>query len=151
MTLTSRSVLACQARSPSGFCSANQSQHGTLQESHCRKPYYWSSGCNWPISKDVLFRHVFHQCPTSSPYYKYTCYDVLCGKVSFDTSHNHCLGQYLVAGYLNACMGWSQGFLSTSDCTTLGNEWLQTGLYHPNAHVTWNCSQIVQYFENTQT
>ena len=151
MTLASRSSLACQAVSPSGFCSVNQSLHGNHQESRCRRPYYWSSGCSWPISRDTRFRDIFHQCPTHSPYYKATCNDVVCGKVSYDTSHNQCLGQYLIAGYLNACMGWSEDFFKTSDCVTLGNEWLTSGVYRPNAHATWNTGQIVLYFENTQS
>jgi len=151
MTLSSRSLLACEAVSPSGFVSANQSRHGSHHESRGRRPYYWSADCSWPISKDVRFRDVFHQCPTHSPYYKATCHDVVCGKVTIDTEVNCGVGQYLVAGYLNACRGWTEEFLNKSDCVNLGNEWLQTGEYRPHTHVIWHSRQIANYFENTQS
>jgi len=150
MTLSSRSVLACEERSPSGFCSVNQSQHGAHRESHCRRPYYWSGDCHWRCGKDIVFSDIFTQCPVRSPYHGKKCYDIVCGKLQYDTNVNHCLGQYLVAAYLNACEDWSKDFLPRDACVNLGNEWLHTGVFHPTAHVTWNSAQIVQYFQNTQ-
>ncbi len=152
MTLTSRSVLACEQISPSGFCSANQSRHGKIPPSNCRRPPYWNNdGCGWPVSKNVYFRDVFHSCPVGSPYYKYTCAQILAGECSVDTHSNQCVGQYFVAAYLNACSGWSNDFLPLDKCVPMCNEWLQTGVYRPTATVTWNCGQIVTYFQNTQS
>ncbi len=151
MSLSSRSVLACEAISPSGFCSVNQSRHGSQHESRCRGPYYWSGECGWPVSKEIHFNDIFYQCPTRSPYHQQKCHDIVCGRLQYDSSPNQCLGQYLIAAYLNACMGWSEGFLSTSECINLGNEWLRTGVFRPTAHVTWNTAQLLQYFQNTQS
>lgn len=150
MTLHSRSVLACDEISPSGFCSANQSKHGSYKPSNCRKPQYWNSGCSWPVSKQVNFRDIFHSCQSHSPYYRYTCAQILEGRVKIDASSNHGVGQYFVAAYLNACMGWSEDFLPPSKCINMGNEWLQTDFYRPTANVAWNSSDIAKYFQNTQ-
>jgi len=151
MTLSSRSVLACDEISPSGFVSANQSRHGDPKPSHARRPPYWNGDCGWPVNKNVNFRDVFRSCPSSSPYYKYTCAQVLAGDVKIDTERNYCVGQYFVAAYLNACSGWSEDFLPMPKCLTMCNEWLLTGIYRPTANVSWNSSQIVQYFQNTQS
>ncbi|PRC90942.1 hypothetical protein [Solimicrobium silvestre] len=150
MTLASRSLLACHEISPSGFSSVNQSTHGTPPASRCRRPYYWAGDCSWPIDKTTKFSSVFRSCTKGSPYYNYTCADVLAGKCTTDTNSYDCVGQYLVAAYLNACMGWSSNFLTTSQCLEMGNEWLQTKVYHPTAIVSWNCNKIVTYLQNVQ-
>lgn len=151
MTLTTRSALAATAISPSGFVSVNQSRHGASALSQARLPTYWSQAPRWPVDKQTKFGAIFHQCSTNSPYYHATCHDVVSGKVAIDMHGNTGAGQYLVAAYLNASMGWTNDFLNTSQCITMGNEWLTTGTFHPTANVAWNSSQIVHYFQSTQT
>ena len=148
MTLASRSVLACEAISPSGFCSVNQSRHGAVQISRCRVPSYWSSTTSWPIGNNTKFNAIFTQCGSNSPYYHVTCKALVDGKVAADSSK---LGQYLVAAYLNALMGWSDVFLTASQCINMGNEYFRTGAFHPTANISWNSSQIVTYLQSTQS
>jgi hypothetical protein len=150
MTLPSRSVLAAEAVSLSGFSSVNQSRHGLRQESRCRRPYYWAGDCSWPCDKEVLFSHIFNQCPPHSLYHQQTCQNIVSGNFHYDTTANQRLGQYLVAAYLNACSGYSAEFLSPDVCINVGNEWITKGHFSPTANVTWNTAQLVQYFENTQ-
>ena len=151
MTLTTRSALASNAISPSGFVSVNQSRHGAIALSQARLPTYWSQATHWPVDKQTKFGAIFHQCSQNSTCYQASVQDVISGKVAIDLHGSSNAGQYLVAAYLNALMGWTEDFLNTSQCITMGNEWLTTGVFHPTANVTWNSAQIVHYFQSTQT
>ncbi|MFZ6691550.1 hypothetical protein [Undibacterium sp. SXout20W] len=149
-TLATRSSLAAEAISPSGFVSVNQSRHGAHHQSRARTPQYWLSATRWPVGKDTKFNAIFHQCSHSSPYFNVNCADVLAGKLAHGVHAHNDVGAYLVAAYLNATMGWTDEFLTSSQCVIMGNEWLQTGLFRPTANVTWTSAQITHYFQNTQ-
>jgi len=150
VTLASRSALAAEAISPSGFVSVNQSRHGAHQESRARRPQYWATASHWPIDKDTKFNHIFHQCSHSSAYHNMSCAEVIEGKWGHQGSTANGVGPYLVAAYLNAAMGWTEDYLTTSQCVIMGNEWLTTGIFRPTANVTWSSAQIINYFQNTQ-
>lgn len=151
MTLTTRSALASDAVSPSGFCSVNQSRHGARQHSQCRGPTYWQEHASWPIEKTKKFSAIFQQCGSNSPYFLATCLEVVSGKSAKQPASHQGPEAYLMAAYLNALRGWSDDFLTSSQCVNMGNEWLATGVFHPTANVSWNGAQIVQYFQCTQT
>ncbi|HEY5799200.1 MAG TPA: hypothetical protein VIT92_03220 [Burkholderiaceae bacterium] len=147
LTLACKPVLGAVAVAPSGFCSANQSRHGTAEQnvSFARNPDYWRDSGQWPIPKETTFSQVF-AAGTSSPYAGVAIEQIVAGHPD-DYDH---LAQYLTTALLNVRAGWAN-FLNEATVLAMYNELHTKGYFEPSAGVQWAATDIVHYLKSVQT
>ena len=162
LTLSSRSALAAlPCQSPSGNISGNASAAHTqytcsgfthLQWSAIPPPV-WPAGLlpgtalnNWTTGT------AFNAIPGINPasiYATYSMMNVMLQNPPQTLADPSQVGRNIVAAYLNALDGRTNGALSTTQVVTIFNEWHLNGVYHPTAGVTWTPAQIVSYLQST--
>ncbi len=175
LTLASRPSLGggFVCHTPSGFCSANLSTHGTQQYCSGLTPGYWGnwggSGPQpnkWPSpyspgacksgatgnspsdwSGGTPFKNVFNCSGYGSIYSSYSLMQVIWLTGGPDPNQ---LGSHIVAALLNAASGKTPA-LTVANVISIFNAWNQYGYYEPTAGVKWNGAQIVTYLLSTMS
>lgn len=161
-------------KSPSGFLSANLSQHGTSKYCSGRTPGYWCTHYNWPSpyktgsctntkfkqdynnwsntgsSSGTMYKDStlgFHCTGYGAGYLKYSMIQVtLLG----GTGDPYQLGAHCVAALLNARMGWTP-VLTEAQVRGMFNDYAARGYFEPTAGVKWYAADIVTYLKSTMT
>jgi hypothetical protein len=156
-------------KSPSGFLSANLSQHGTPKTCGGRTPGYWCTHTTWPSpykvgtctntkfkqsynswSGGTMYKDSnlgFHCTGYGAGYLKYSMLQVgLLG----GNGDPYQLGAHCVAALLNARMGWTP-VLTEAQVRAMFNDYASYGYYEPTAGVKWYPADIVTYLKSTMT
>ena len=162
-------------KTPSGFLSANLSQHGTPKYCSGRTPGYWCTNTttshkwpspyktgtctntqftqqynSWSTSGATMYKDTtlgFHCTGYGSRYLKYSMMQVgLLG----GTGDPYQLGAHCVAALLNARMGWTP-VLTEAQVRAMFNDYASKGYYEPTAGVKWYPADIVTYLKSTMT
>ena len=147
MTLVSRSVLAQQCQTPSGFLSGNASVAGGGVACVGRAHGYWKnvSASQWPgpFQPTTLFNSVFNH-PVYASYAGKTLLDVL--ELGGGPPNN--VARDIVAALLNAHAGYTPS-LSVGAVKGIWSEFITTGSFSPTSGVHWSADDIIAYLLTT--
>lgn len=177
LTLTSRSVLAQTAcKSPSGFASANLSQHNTDSLVPCEgiSAAKWvDPNRKWPISRDTRFVDIFGSSSllfrTGAAQKFYDAFpsradkkDVPPGQAAKSTSLDEAslfdalnggetppVVKYIIAAFLNFRDGLN-AYPTDLQAIAIFKEWQTKGFYTPSAGIQWSEDDIMNYLGSTQ-
>ncbi len=153
LTLVSRSVLAQQCMTPSGYVSANASTAGRGMACTGRTPGYWRQSQHfsawtppyYPTTVSgpgghnaTLFDSVF------SPHYpNKTLLDVLQPQVVGAGPPND-VARHIVAALLNVAAGWTP-VLTPTVLKDMWKEYLTKGSFSPSSGASWNHDELIDY------
>jgi len=160
-------------KTPSGFTSANLSQHGTPKTCSGRTPGYWGTNTDtshpwplpyktgkcidtkktqdyrsWSITGATMFKDStlgFHCTGYGARYLNYSMMQVILLGGSGDPYQ---LGAHCVAALLNARKGWTP-VLTEAQVRNMFNEYASKGYFEPTAGVKWYPADIVTYLKST--
>jgi hypothetical protein len=146
---------------PSGFVSANVSQHGNPTVCSGRTPGYWKQQQHfgdwvapyYPVktgsNNATLFKSKFS--PDLNPANK-TFLEVLSPELGIFPSNGppYDVARHLVASVLNIAKGWvPSSVLTIATVQGIWTEFATTGHYQPTAGVFWDHTAIVDYLLTT--
>lgn len=162
-------------KTPSGFLSANLSQHGKSQTCSGRTPGYWGTNCDsshpwptpykigtctntkyqqqwtsWSTTGATMYKDLnlgFHCTGFGSGYLKYSMLQTI---LLSGWGDPYQLGAHCVAALLNARMGWTP-VLTETMVRNMFNEYASKGYFEPTAGVKWYPADIVTYLQSTMT
>ncbi len=176
LTLTSRSALAQAAcKSPSGFSSANLSQHNT-DAATCdgvTAAAWTQPNRQWPVPKETRFVDIFGSSSlmfrTGTPQKFYDAFpsrvdkkDVPPGQAAKSTSLDEAtlyealngsetpaVVKSIIAAYLNY-MAKLNTYPTDLQAIAIFKEWQANGIYTPSAGIKWTEDDIMSYLGSTQ-
>ena len=146
---------------PSGFVSANVSQHGNPTVCSGRTPGYWKQPQHfgdwvapyYPVKTGshnaTLFKSTFN--PDLNPTNK-TFLQVLSPELGIFPSNGppYDVARHAVATILNIAKGWiPSSVLTIATVQAIWTEFATTGHYQPTAGIFWDHTAIVDYFLST--
>jgi len=160
MSLSSRSVYACQTTRPSGFCSMKvntSSPGGTKSQcsgktpstwcyqvsTHPKLNHGWPDGCYPKTYKGTSA--VATKCRDLFGSIDQTCLNVMAGTAS-GTDEFH---QWCVAARLNAKAGLTGSVCTERDVQAMWSECNTKGYYEPTAGQKWYKADCVTYLKST--
>nr|WP_217344903.1 hypothetical protein [Noviherbaspirillum sp. L7-7A]MBV0879099.1 hypothetical protein [Noviherbaspirillum sp. L7-7A] len=176
LTLTSRSVLAQTAcKSPSGFASANLSQHNqdAVACDGVAAANWLDPNRQWPVPKETRFIDVFGSSSlmfrTGTPQKFYDAFpsrvdkkDLPPGQAAKSTSLDEAtlyealnggetpgVVKSLIAAYLNFKAGLNS-HPTDLQAIAIFKEWQANGIYTPSAGIKWSEDDIMNYLGSTQ-
>lgn len=176
LTLTSRSVLAQAAcKSPSGFSSANLSQHNSeaVACDGVTAAKWLEPNRQWPVSKDTRFVDIFgsssllFRTGTAQKFYdafpsrvdkkdspsgqagKSTSLDEATLYDALNGSETPAVVKYIIAAYLNY-RGGLNAYPTDLQAIAIFKEWQSKGYYTPSAGIKWSEDDIMNYLGSTQ-
>lgn len=176
LTLTSRSVLAQTAcKSPSGFASANLSQHNhdAVACDGVTASNWLEPNRQWPVPKETRFVDIFGSSSlmfrTGAPQKFYDAFpsradkkDLPPGQAAKSTSLDEAtlfdalnggetpfVVKSIIAAYLNFRAGLNT-YPTDLQAIAIFKEWQAKGIYTPNAGIKWSEDDIISYLGSTQ-
>ncbi len=176
LTLTSRSVLAQTAcKSPSGFASANLSQHNhdAVACDGVTASNWLEPNRQWPVPKETRFVDIFGSSSlmfrTGTPQKFYDAFpsradkkDLPPGKAAKSTSLDEAtlfdalngeetpfVVKSIIAAYLNFRAGLNT-YPTDLQAIAIFKEWQAKGIYTPSAGIKWSEDDIISYLGSTQ-
>lgn len=175
LTLTSRSVLAqATCNSPSGFASANLSQHNH-ESARCEgvtASRWLDPNREWPVPKETRFIDIFGSSSlmfrTGTPQKFYDAFpsrmdkkDLPPGQAKSSTldeaslydalngTETPAVVKSLIAAYLNFKAGLNS-YPTDLQAIAIFKEWQTNGIYTPSAGIKWTEDDILNYLGATQ-
>lgn len=176
LTLTSRSVLAQTAcKSPSGFASANLSQHNhdAVACDGVTAANWLEPNRQWPVPKETRFVDIFGSSSlmfrTGAPQKFYDAFpsradkkDLPPGQAAKSTSLDEAtlfdalnggetpfVVKSIIAAYLNFRAGLNT-YPTDLQAIAIFKEWQAKGIYTPSAGIKWSEDDIISYLGSTQ-
>lgn len=176
LTLTSRSVLAQTAcKSPSGFASANLSQHNhdAVACDGVTASNWLEPNRQWPVPKETRFVDIFGSSSlmfrTGAPQKFYDAFpsradkkDLPPGQAAKSTSLDEAtlfdalnggetpfVVKSIIAAYLNFRAGLNT-YPTDLQAIAIFKEWQAKGIYTPSAGIKWSEDDIISYLGSTQ-
>ena len=163
MSVSSRSVYACQTTRPSGFCSmkiGTSSPGGQKKACNGKSPTTWCQQVwtqpaythGWPTNcYPKTYSGAKIQATTCGQLFAGTtvhanksCYDVMRGAVTTDEFYHWC-----VAGKLNARHGLTSAVCTEADVLAMWSDMAAKGYYEPTAGQKWTKADCVAYLKST--
>lgn len=175
LTLTSRSALAQVAcKSPSGFASANLSQHNseTVMCEGVTAASWLDPNRQWPVSRDTRFIDIFgssslmFRTGTPQKFYdafpsrvdkkdvspsqaKSTSLDEATLYEALNGSETPAVVKSIIAAYLNY-LAKLNTYPTDQQAIAIFKEWQANGIYTPSAGIKWSEDDILSYLGATQ-
>lgn len=176
LTLTSRSALAQVAcKSPSGFASANLSQHNaeSVACDGITAERWLDPNRQWPIARETRFVDIFGSSSlmfrTGAPQKFYDAFpsrvdkkDVPPGQAAKSSSLDEAtlyealngtetpvVVKFIIAAYLNFRDGLN-AYPTDLQSIAIFKEWQSVGFYTPSAGIKWTENDIINYLGSTQ-